>query len=95
MVNGWGPRIGIAVAVFIAVTLLTVIPSVFVAATISCWGVEVKDSLDPARYCGFGGLTGLVVAPALGLIAAALYVLYDNKRHRQKASSHAAESHGD
>lgn len=82
MARGWGSRIGIAVGVFFGVTVLTVIPSVFVAAKISCWGVEVKDSLDPARYCGFGGFFGLIVAPVIGLITASLYVAYDTKRHR-------------
>jgi hypothetical protein len=80
MARGWGSRIGIGFGIIGVVAAVSLIPAVWLAATISCWGVNVKDSLDPARYCGFGGLAGVAVAPVVGLIFAAVYVITDTRR---------------
>jgi hypothetical protein len=80
MARGWGSRIGAGFGLFALVTMISLIPAAWLAATISCWGVNVKDSLDPARYCGYGGLAGVVVAPVIGLIVAIVYVIRDARR---------------
>lgn len=80
MAHGRGSRIGSAIGLFGLVTMVLLIPAAWLASTISCWGVDGGDSLDPARYCGFGGLVGVVVAPVVGLISAAVYVVWDARR---------------
>lgn len=80
MARGWGSRIGVGVGVFVLVAAVSLIPLGWLAATISCWGVEAKDSLDPARYCGYGGFVGVMAAPVVGLIFAAVYVIWDARR---------------
>ena len=80
MADGWGSRVGAAIGLFGLVTMVLVIPATWLAATISCWGEDVRNSLDPARYCAYGGLAGLVVAPVVGLLVAVVYVFRDARR---------------
>ena len=82
MADGWGSRIGAAIGLFGLVTMVLVIPAGWLAAAISCWGVNVKDSLDPARYCGFGGFFGVIIAPVVGFVVAVAYVAWDARRNR-------------
>lgn len=77
MADGWGSRIGAAIGLFGLVTMVVVIPATWLASTISCWGEDVRNSLDPARYCAHGGLAGLLVAPVVGLLVAVVYVVND------------------
>jgi hypothetical protein len=76
MARGWGERLSIGLVVFLVATVVFFVPAVWLAARISCWGVDTTYP-SPGRYCGFGALYGVVIAPALGLFCGIAYTIVD------------------
>lgn len=79
----WNERIGTGFLVFGLVTVVAAVLGGWIAGMISCWGVDAD--YQPARYCAYGSVYGLLVAPIIGLLAAAFYVVRDlDRRDREK-----------